>query len=43
MKVKVTLDATFILGQGMAKDMYNLMADGIKRLISALGKRLCHP
>lgn len=39
-KMKVALDTTFILGRGAVKDTYNLLADGIKKLIWTLGKRI---
>jgi len=39
-KMKVALDTTFILGGGAVKDTYNLLADGIKKLIWTLGKRI---
>lgn len=38
--MKVALDTTFILGRGAVKDTYNLLADGIKKLIRTLGKRI---
>jgi len=38
--MKVALDTTFILGRGAVKDTYNLLADGIKKLIWTLGKRI---
>ncbi len=41
-KMKVALDTTFILGRGAVKDTYNLLADGIKKLIWTLGKRIEH-
>lgn len=41
-KMKVALDTTFILGRGAVKDTYNLLADGIKKLIWTLGKRIMH-
>jgi len=37
-KMKVVLDTTPILGRGAVKDTYNLLADGIKKLIWALAK-----
>jgi hypothetical protein len=39
-KMKVALDTTFILGRGAVKDTYNLLADGIKKLIWTLSKRI---
>ena len=39
-KMKVALDTTNILGRGAVKDTYNLLADGIKKLIWTLGKRI---
>ena len=39
-KMKAALDTTFILGRGAVKDTYNLLADGIKKLIWTLGKRI---
>jgi hypothetical protein len=39
-KVKVALDTSFILGRGAVKDTYNLLADGIKKLIWTLSKRI---
>lgn len=38
--MKVALDTTFILGRGAVKDTFNLLADGIKKLIWTLGKRI---
>jgi len=35
-KMKVALDTTNILGRGAVKDTYNLLADGIKKLIQGL-------
>ena len=35
-KMKVALDTTNILGRGAVKDTYNLLADGIKKLIGGL-------
>jgi len=37
-KMKVALDTTNILGRGAVKDTYNLMADGIKKLIRGLAE-----
>ena len=39
-KMKVVLDTTPILGRGAVKDTYNLLADGIKKLIWALAKKV---
>ncbi|MFV2045038.1 MAG: transposase, partial [Anaerolineales bacterium] len=39
-KMKVALDTTFILGRGAVKDTYNLLADGIKKLIWTLAKSI---
>lgn len=39
-KIKVALDTTSILGRGAVKDTYNLLADGIKKLIWTLSKRI---
>ena len=36
--MKVALDTTNILGRGAVKDTYNLLADGIKKLIGGLAK-----
>ena len=38
--MKVALDTTNILGRGAVKDTYNLLADGIKKLIWTLSKRI---
>ena len=35
-KIKVVLDTTNILGRGAVKDTYNLLADGIVKLVEAL-------
>jgi hypothetical protein len=37
-KMKAVLDTSFILGRGAVKDTYNLLADGIVKLIRALAK-----
>lgn len=37
-KMKVALDTTNILGRGAVKDTYNLLADGIKKLIGGLAQ-----
>jgi hypothetical protein len=39
-KMKAAVDTTFILGRGAVKDTYNLLADGIKKLIYTLAKRI---
>ena len=39
-KMKVVLDTTPILGRGAVKDAYNLLADGIKKLVWALAKKV---
>jgi hypothetical protein len=39
-KMKVVLDTTPILGHGAVKDTYNLLADGIKKLVWALAKKV---
>jgi len=39
-KIKVVLDTTPILGRGAVKDTYNLVAEGIKKLVRALAKRV---
>ena len=38
-KVRVVLDTTYIFGRGAVKDTYNLLADGITKLMSALARR----
>jgi transposase len=38
-KLKVVLDTTYVLGRGALKDTYNLLADGIARLVGALAAR----
>jgi transposase len=38
-KLKVVLDTTYVLGRGAVKDTYNLLADGIARLVRALAAR----
>lgn len=35
-KIKVALDTSYILGRGAVKDTYNLLADGIVKLVRAL-------
>ena len=37
-KMKVALDSTPIFGKGAVKDTYNLLADGIRKLVAALEK-----
>jgi hypothetical protein len=37
-KMKVALDTTNILGRGAVKDTYNLLADGVKKLIRGLAQ-----
>jgi transposase len=39
-KIKVVLDTTPILGHGAVKDTYHLLADGIKKLVWALAKKV---
>ena len=39
-KMKVVLDTTPILGRGAVKDTYNLLVDGIKKLVWALAKKV---
>ena len=36
--MKVALDTTYILGRGAVKDTYNLLADGIVKLMRALAE-----
>ena len=36
--IKLALDTTYILGRGAVKDTYNLLADGILEVLSALAK-----
>ena len=38
-KLKIALDTTPIFGRGAVKDTYNLLADGIVKLMSALARR----
>lgn len=38
-KVKAVLDTSYILGRGAVKDTYNLLADGIVKLVRALARR----
>ena len=35
-KIKVALDTSYILGRGAVKDTYNLLADGVVKLVRAL-------
>jgi hypothetical protein len=35
-KIRVVLDTSYILGRGAVKDAYNLLADGIRKLVRAL-------
>jgi DDE family transposase/transposase-like protein DUF772 len=37
-KVKAVLDTSYILGRGAVKDTYNLLADGIVKLVRALAR-----
>ena len=37
-RMKVALDTTYILGRGAVKDTYNLLADGIVKLMRALSE-----
>lgn len=39
-KMKAVLDTSYILGRGAVQDTYNLLAEGIKKLIWALARRL---
>jgi hypothetical protein len=41
-KLKVVLDTTYILGRGSVKDTYNLLGDGIKKLVGALAATVDH-
>ena len=38
-KIKIALDTTPIFGRGAVKDTYNLLADGIVKLMTALARR----
>src|SRR3990172_11463385 len=38
--MRVVLDTPAILGRGAVKDTYNLLADGIKKLVWALAKKV---
>jgi hypothetical protein len=35
-KLKIVLDTSYILGRGSVKDTYNLLGDGIRKLVRAL-------
>jgi transposase len=37
-KMKTSLDTTYILGKGAVKDTYNLLADGIRKVVRTLEK-----
>ena len=37
-RMKVALDTTYILGRGAVKDTYNLLSDGIVKLVRALSE-----
>jgi Transposase DDE domain/Transposase domain (DUF772) len=39
-KIKAVLDTSFILGRGAVKDTYNLLADGIVKLVRALAHQV---
>jgi hypothetical protein len=41
-KLKVVLDTSYILGWGSVKDTYNLLGDGIKKLVGALAATVDH-
>lgn len=41
-KLKVVLDTSYILGRGSVKDTYNLLGDGIKKLVQALAATTGH-
>jgi Transposase domain (DUF772) len=41
-KLKVVLDTSYILGRGAVKDTYNLLGDGIKKLVGALAATTGH-
>jgi hypothetical protein len=38
-KIRAVLDTSYILGRGAVKDTYNLLADGIVKLVRALARR----
>jgi Transposase DDE domain/Transposase domain (DUF772) len=42
-KIKAVLDTSYILGRGAVKDTYNLLGDGIVRLVRALARRAGSP
>jgi hypothetical protein len=41
-KLKVVLDTSYILGRGSVKDTYNLLGDGIKKLVGVLAATAGH-
>lgn len=41
-KLKVVLDTSYILGRGAVKDTYNLLGDGIRKLVGALAATAGH-
>ncbi len=41
-KLKLVLDTSYILGRGAVKDTYNLLADGIRKLVQALAAAAGH-
>jgi hypothetical protein len=41
-KLKVVLDTSYILGRGALKDTYNLLGDGIRKLVGALAATADH-
>jgi hypothetical protein len=41
-KLKVVLDTSYILGRGSVKDTYNLLGDGIRKLVGALAATAGH-
>jgi Transposase domain (DUF772) len=41
-KLKVVLDTSYILGRGAVKDTYNLLGDGIRKLVLALAATADH-
>jgi Transposase domain (DUF772)/Transposase DDE domain len=41
-KLKVVLDTSYILGRGSVKDTYNLLGDGIRKLVLALAATADH-
>lgn len=42
-KIKAVLDTSFILGRGAVKDTYNLLADGIVKLVRVLATQVAIP